>query len=646
MNANRSKTRVKINVNDVFEEISDENKRLTKLVNILIQFKEFCDSIVSQLDANDIQRYQDLKEKLNEVNESEPNVASNREKTRHVAVNRKQTAKRTGKRTFISDDIRLYIIKMMDKGGNAHDLGNKLGIIPSTITTIYNRYQTTGITYNKVCYWPRVFTKEQAEEIRQWYKDEPSLTLNDLKEKSVEKWPNITDITTDAIRRCFTYVSNSDSDPMSQTLDLNLDFGQYDDNESNEAESSMAVQSITDNSSEMETHNESEVINESSVDQLVESETQDRSVKMEQLSEEEEVSNDSEATESADDSEANDWVAKKSLKSRKVVSPELRKWMIKMLDNGSTVAQVAKIIGKNPCTIRRIYRIYQETGISQRRPTGKRALNDEQVKQVQQWFTDDPSLTLQELKNKILDKYGVNVQSPTTILRYLKETLTKVKRVKKVRRRAINREHICQVCGKSFVTPSTLAIHEEVHNPTDMYTCDLCPFTTKRRKNVQLHKDKMHGPDIRPFKCHVEGCDRAFRERGPLRNHLAAVHAPPENVVCHIEGCGRVLKNSSSFKIHLECSHGEANVCCEWPGCDYKTTQVGKLRNHRLVHTNERKFVCQWTQCGKQFKTKIHLRNHHRIHTNERNYVCSWPGCNYSCVFSGNLNKHMRVHQK
>ena len=629
MTANKTKTRIIVNVNDVFEEISDENKRLKKLVNFLIEFKEFCDSIVSQLNPNDIKRYQDLEKKFNELKNCELKDVSHQPKTTPIPDNERSTLKRRLRYERISNDMRLLIIKMLDNGIKPNAVSDKCGVDVNTIRSIYRRYQMTGVAINRstIDLRPKVLTKEQEEVIRQWYKDEPSLTLQDLRDKCLEKWPNIKDITTDTIRRCFTEIN---ARPDTQ---IHSDFS-LKDIADKEAEPSTAIQAIDDQNTEIQ-------VNESA-------EGEEQMVKQsgEQLSNE--VLNDSEVTESADNSDTNDNGLKKTRKKRKN-TPSLNNQEIKMLDNGSKRAKVAKKLGHKESTIAAIHRKYKETGSVQLKlkHNRKRCLTEEQVNQLQQWFKDDPSLTAEELRHKALQKWpNVENISTMTVYRYLGETYRTVKRIKKSKRAVDDSQHVCPICDKQFQYKATMHKHIETHNPADSYTCDQCPFGAKTNASLRNHIETMHEPRDRPFKCHFEGCGKDFRISYALKAHIAAIHVPPETVRCTHDGCDRVLKNSRVLKSHLENYHGEATVCCEWPGCDYKTTSRYKLPIHRLVHTSERKFVCQWTQCGKQFKTTTHLKNHQRIHTNDRKYVCLWPGCNYSCVFGGNLNKHMRVHQK
>ena len=107
MSTIRSKCRIEVNTNDIFDELSYENRSLKQLVEVFMQFKEFYESIVSQLDSNDIQRYQKLREKLNEFKESEINDLMHRPNTEHVVEDKNQIVKKRGKNKRISNDMNI-----------------------------------------------------------------------------------------------------------------------------------------------------------------------------------------------------------------------------------------------------------------------------------------------------------------------------------------------------------------------------------------------------------------------------------------------------------------------------------------------------------------------------------------------------------
>ena len=60
-----------IRINDIFDELIDENKRLKQCLNVFIQFQTFVDLVFNKLknnlDSNDLQEYQKLIKEVEEV---------------------------------------------------------------------------------------------------------------------------------------------------------------------------------------------------------------------------------------------------------------------------------------------------------------------------------------------------------------------------------------------------------------------------------------------------------------------------------------------------------------------------------------------------------------------------------------------------
>ena len=724
MTTKRNNKTAVLDVNDVFDELSDENNRLKQILDILIDFKQFCDSIVSQLNSYDIERYKDLEQKLKQLKDKDLNdvlhwskikdkseerlerikryhdlyrrldktsdnkrntVVSSRPKKKVenkrnvVKKNRVSDPNEFGfkkrKMTVISNETREEMIKMIENGARVSDVSKMYNYDWSTVYKIHLKYQRTGITYKEPRgHMRKVFTEEQAAMVRQWYKNEPSLTMTDLKEKCIQNWPNIAIINNDMIQRCFT---DAIKIPEQQLTDPGQSQPNTEDtNYNTDTESSMAAQSIgrsIDNNGS---------IDEETIEQWLKSNNENPTVKEECLDQRsnEELSNDNQNIETEDNYNLNDnsidsqqlsqsdsdysyndkTNEKTTKKSRipknknKVLSDEMRHMIVKMIESGMQFRQVARTFGRNESTVYKFYRTYKRTGRINKKKTGQgrhKTLSDEQIQHLEEWYKEDPSLTQAELKDRLLKKWPDVKVCCTTISRYLQDAYQTVKKVKKVKQVVVEEgPFFCpnETCRKEFNTKILLRMHMKCHNNINTYSCVRCPYTTKTRHCLSVHVLNMHGQNrhIRPFKCHYDGCSKDFRSKYALKSHIASRHAPPDTVVCDVEGCGRVLKNQRLLKTHKNVYHGEAKYCCEWPGCDFKTKHDKYLIKHRLVHTDECKFVCTRSTCGKKFKTKKYLEEHERMHNNDRRYKCSWPGCQYTCIFGGNLNKHMRVHQK
>lgn len=86
------------------------------------------------------------------------------------------------------------------------------------------------------------------------------------------------------------------------------------------------------------------------------------------------------------------------------------------------------------------------------------------------------------------------------------------------------KEHICDICGKSFPVASRFKEHLKKHELVrEVFPCDMCEkeFTTKA--NLNTHKRVIH-ENQKPFVCTIEGCTEAFAYKHCLQRHLRNVH--------------------------------------------------------------------------------------------------------------------------
>ena len=218
---------------------------------------------------------------------------------------------------------------------------------------------------------------------------------------------------------------------------------------------------------------------------------------------------------------------------------------------------------------------------------------------------------------------------------------------------ALDQPLVCDIdgCGKQFQTNLSLNTHQRsIHPKTFKFVCEHQNCNYKSGSKFTYLKHLCTHSDDRPFKCHIDGCDKSFKSKQGLDFHLyhTKLHSTEneDHYQCPHEGCLKLFKFERLMKFHLDRYHSVDKYWCEWPGCDYKTNTKQKLTTHRPMHSDERQYSCSWPLCDKRFKRPQELKHHLRIHNGDKKFVCSWPGCNYRCVFKGNLKKHMTIHQK
>ena len=203
-------------------------------------------------------------------------------------------------------------------------------------------------------------------------------------------------------------------------------------------------------------------------------------------------------------------------------------------------------------------------------------------------------------------------------------------------------------CPKMFKTRPAMTHHRRIHTAAKSHSCSWpgCQYKTNSTSGLRQHM--LTHSDERRFVCEIDNCGKAFKTNGSLEYHKSA-HFPPDkrDFKCLFEGCGKDFKTDPALKKHAK-SHSAIEMRCDWPGCTYITNTTRKLNKHVLIHKDysERKYVCVWPECGKRFTEKSHMDDHYRQHTNERRYACTYPGCIYRCVIRGNLKKHMTKHSR
>ncbi|XP_075985659.1 uncharacterized protein LOC142982848 [Anticarsia gemmatalis] len=208
-------------------------------------------------------------------------------------------------------------------------------------------------------------------------------------------------------------------------------------------------------------------------------------------------------------------------------------------------------------------------------------------------------------------------------------------------------EHVCTLCGASFVSAIGLRIHKKIKHINaeselpqgaqgeDEY-CKRCDirFETKKAYEEHLIHSAMHVDGIEdlevqaplgsnprkrrqnlkrltriPTDCHI--CGKHFATQAACRKHHLAEHprtsffAPNERHICEI--CGISLA-PGSVSSHLNTHTREKLYSCNT--CGRQFNSKGGMTTHQLTHTSEKPVAC--TLCDKRFKQLSSMRLHYR----------------------------------
>lgn len=112
----------------------------------------------------------------------------------------------------------------------------------------------------------------------------------------------------------------------------------------------------------------------------------------------------------------------------------------------------------------------------------------------------------------------------------------------------IQKDHICDVCGKSFRGNAFLTYHKRTHSEERQFKCETCGKAFHNPGNLYMH-EKIHS-DLRPYSCSV--CFKAFKGKGGLSRHFRC-HTGERPYDCEI--CGKAFSQSNSLKVHVRTVH-------------------------------------------------------------------------------------------
>ena len=199
-------------------------------------------------------------------------------------------------------------------------------------------------------------------------------------------------------------------------------------------------------------------------------------------------------------------------------------------------------------------------------------------------------------------------------------------------------------CGQTFTSNQLLGDHiHDVHNAGKLLSCRRfgCTFETYKNREMKKHYDKHKNW----LSCDWPECDKMFKYKFALEEHINANHKNIKPFICPEPGCEYRTAYKSSLNEHA-ITHRDVQarpkVPCSWPGCTYVTTTNRTLRRHvMLSHCDERPYACDWPGCEWKFKSNWNRNKHMETHSDERNMVCD---CGKRFKTRNNLKQHKTFH--
>ena len=151
-----------------------------------------------------------------------------------------------------------------------------------------------------------------------------------------------------------------------------------------------------------------------------------------------------------------------------------------------------------------------------------------------------------------------------------------------------------------------------------------------------------HLPNENTFLCNI--CDYKTKCKYTLKKHITYKHMIRERKFeCDFEKCHKTFKDITAVKVHKRLYHSTQRLICEWPGCDQTYKTKSGLKEHQRTHIGVKGFKCEVEGCGKAFIMQKGLSQHKMYH--RKQFVCEWPGCDQSFGDKRTLASHQNKHQ-
>uniref|UniRef100_A0A8C1DFU0 Si:dkey-56e3.3 n=2 Tax=Cyprinus carpio TaxID=7962 RepID=A0A8C1DFU0_CYPCA len=135
---------------------------------------------------------------------------------------------------------------------------------------------------------------------------------------------------------------------------------------------------------------------------------------------------------------------------------------------------------------------------------------------------------------------------------------------------------ICKHCGKAFSQPSTLLLHQKLHNRERLHHCTLCGKRFSQASSLKRHHSIHRGE--KPFRC--VHCGKQFADQSNLRKHVT-VHTGEKPYGCSL--CGKMFNQSSNLKTHMRIHTREKPF-----GCD----RCGRMFAHKYILVKHQQRIC------------------------------------------------------
>lgn len=139
---------------------------------------------------------------------------------------------------------------------------------------------------------------------------------------------------------------------------------------------------------------------------------------------------------------------------------------------------------------------------------------------------------------------------------------------------------VCDICGRKYADRRMLRMHKDtVHSKLRPYLCNYCGYSASSRSTLKMHMRQHTGE--KPFACTY--CDYRTSDHNSLRRHLMR-HSGQTKYQC--PHCNYACIQSSTYKVHLKTKHPglDEGLLFSCPYCAFRTIKRENYDTHLVTH--------------------------------------------------------------
>ncbi|KAK9736087.1 Zinc finger, C2H2 type [Popillia japonica] len=181
--------------------------------------------------------------------------------------------------------------------------------------------------------------------------------------------------------------------------------------------------------------------------------------------------------------------------------------------------------------------------------------------------------------------------------------------------------YCCKFCGKGYHDVVTYNEHEKLHVGTNSLICVVCQKEFSYTRYLTLHQTRAHRVTTKDLtlenQCNI--CQKSYSTPTTLKKHLRTHELNASNARPNLcEWCGKHFNDNGALNHHKRIHTGYKPYKCLY--CQKSFSRKGYLVLHARTHSGEKPYCCSY--CGKRFNQPTSLKVHVRGHTGERPYTC------------------------